>query len=260
MDFVAALRRESARFHDVLAGTDLAAPVPSCPGWTVADLVWHLTQVQHFWATTAGELLAGPEQYEEPSRPRDGELLGMLRAETARLVDAVTRHPPEQECWSWYEHGHSIGWVRRRQAHEALIHRVDAELAAGADVAPADPELGADGVDEILTVMMTGVPGWATYAPSGEAVVLEATDTGRRWALELGTFTGTSPRSGKEYEDEITAQLLAGEPAAVEGVLRAGGWDLDRWLWGRADPEAVAVTGNAALRARVRELAAASTQ
>ena len=39
----------------------------------------------------------------------------------------------------------TVGYIRRRQAHEALIHRLDAELTAGA-VTPLDPDLAADGV------------------------------------------------------------------------------------------------------------------
>ena len=35
------------------SGLDL--PIPSCPGWTMADLVWHLGEVHAFW----GQVVAG---------------------------------------------------------------------------------------------------------------------------------------------------------------------------------------------------------
>ena len=57
-----------------------------------------------------------------------------------------------------------MGFVRRRQAHEALIHRIDAELTAGRRT-PVDPLLGADGVDEALRVMYGGVPGVGQVHP-----------------------------------------------------------------------------------------------
>ena len=33
---------------------------------------------------------------------------------------------------------HTVGFIRRKQAHEALIHRIDAEVAAG-NRTPMDP-------------------------------------------------------------------------------------------------------------------------
>jgi hypothetical protein len=39
MDFVSRLDRAVEQFADLVATGDLAAPVPSCPGWTFADLV-----------------------------------------------------------------------------------------------------------------------------------------------------------------------------------------------------------------------------
>src|SRR6185312_10928831 len=39
---------------------DPAAPVPSCPGWTAADLAWHLLEVQFFWATVVERRLQDP--------------------------------------------------------------------------------------------------------------------------------------------------------------------------------------------------------
>ena len=46
LDLLAAVRAESARFADALEATDPAAPVPTCPDWTAADLLWHLAQEQ----------------------------------------------------------------------------------------------------------------------------------------------------------------------------------------------------------------------
>jgi hypothetical protein len=44
-----ALERAAAEVPVLLAGTDLAAPVPSCPGWSVGGLVAHLGET-HLWA------------------------------------------------------------------------------------------------------------------------------------------------------------------------------------------------------------------
>ncbi len=254
MDYLGIIRDQSARFHDVLAGADLSRPVPSCPDWTAADLLWHLTEVQHFWGAMAGELLGGPEAYDRPARPSDGEVLDMFTAVSARLVEAVSRHDPATPCYSWHPEGGSIGWVRRRQAHEALIHRVDAELAAGARVSGVEAGLAADGVDEMLWVMMHGVPSWGTFTPDGVKIQLETTDTGDAWSLALGRFDGTSPDSGTVYEGLGAAMVATGASPAPTGTLSAGAWDLDRWLWGRGEP--AAIEGDPALRDRLRKLAA----
>ena len=51
-DYLEHLRRESARFREVLADCDPTARVPGCPEWDADDLLWHLARVQWFWGTT----------------------------------------------------------------------------------------------------------------------------------------------------------------------------------------------------------------
>ena len=60
------LQDTDARFADVAAEAVLArgwtAPVPGCPGWTLADLVWHLAEVQSFWMRVVQQRCTAPEQ------------------------------------------------------------------------------------------------------------------------------------------------------------------------------------------------------
>ena len=51
MDYLDEIRRESDRFYAAAAAADPSVGVPSCPGWDIADLVWHLGEVHWFWAT-----------------------------------------------------------------------------------------------------------------------------------------------------------------------------------------------------------------
>ncbi|MBU1800958.1 maleylpyruvate isomerase N-terminal domain-containing protein [Nocardioides sp.] len=46
---VAALEREAQLFAAAARLTDLDAPVSSCPGWDMRDLVRHLAEI-HLWA------------------------------------------------------------------------------------------------------------------------------------------------------------------------------------------------------------------
>jgi len=118
-----------------------------------------------------------------------------------------------------------------RTAHEALIHRVDAELTAGVPVAPLDPALAADGIDEVLTVMWA-LPPWADFTPAGGVIAIESADTGHAWRVELGRMTGTSTYSGKTY-DEPSATVLERGTREPDAQVRGTAGDLDQWLWNR---------------------------
>src|SRR3546814_2178150 len=63
------IRLESSRFRDVLASIDPATPVPSCPEWTAADLLWHLSGVQAFWSHVVTHRPQAPQDYLQPVRP-----------------------------------------------------------------------------------------------------------------------------------------------------------------------------------------------
>lgn len=50
MDVLGHLERDSRRFLTVLRDVDGRTPVPTCPDWTADDLLFHLAEVQSFWA------------------------------------------------------------------------------------------------------------------------------------------------------------------------------------------------------------------
>lgn len=261
--YVTTVRRESERLVEVLRGADLAAPVPSCDGWTAADLVWHLTEVQDSWVHA---VTTGAERPEDatPARPADDALLAHAAAAGTALVQALAERGPGDPSWSWHEDGGTVGWAARRQAHEALVHRVDAELAAGVEVTPPPVDVAVDGVDELLRVMVDGVPAWGAFTPDGVAVRLECTNADAAWRLDLGRFTGTGPESGRAFDLDAAAVSDVDPTQApaddVALVVRGRAWDLDRWLWGRGDADALEVRGDAALLARLRELVTEATQ
>jgi uncharacterized protein (TIGR03083 family) len=251
IDFVEVIRRESIRFAECIRDGDMDATVPACPDWNLADLAWHLAEVQHFWGSIAGSLLLDPGQVVELDRPADEDLPALFDDRSARLLEALSRHPAQARCWSWYEDGWSIGWVRRRQAHEALIHRVDAELVLGhrTDV---DDTLAADGIDELLYTMVDGVPDWADFIPDETHATLSV-DGGASYGLRFGRIVGTNPGSGKDYDFET---FLVSDPAGP--VIGGSPSALDLWLWGRSD-EGVRCD-DSSLLARIRAIVTDATQ
>lgn len=136
MDHLTAIVRESARFRAALVDADPGAPVPTCPGWSADDLLHHLAEVQDFWAYVLREGVTDEPDRDPPPRPgtRAG-LLAVFDTAHAALVDQLGQLDPTETRWSWAEE-QTVGFTLRRQAHEALVHRVDAELTVGAARAP----------------------------------------------------------------------------------------------------------------------------
>ena len=257
LPFLTVIETESRRFLECLAMTDPERPVPSCPGWSAADLLWHLAEVQNFWGTIVAGRMREPG-VAAPVRPAaHADLLAMFDLNAQALVEALAGVEPAEEVWTWAD-DHSVAFVLRRQAHEALIHRVDAELAAGEPAGPAAAALAADGVDELLTLMVGGIPGWGEFAPDGTTAGIEVTDAAGAWTLALGRFRGTSPDTGKSYDEDAAEVSL--DRAAAATVLRGSAWLVDRWLWGRAGDAVPAIEGDDAVAGRLRAIVTASTQ
>ena len=189
-EYLPVLRRTNQRFADAATEAVLArgwrAPVPGCPGWSLADLVAHLAEVQHFWAWVVRTRAADPSAYAEPRRHADDELLGWLDAQAAELEFALAGADPAEPVWTWAAQ-QDVAFVLRRQLQEAVVHTVDVEQVLG-DVTPIPAEIGLDGIDEWLDVM---APGALPDGPPPEAhpVVLHAVDADAERTL----FPGTRP-------------------------------------------------------------------
>ena len=169
------------------------AAVPPCPDWRADDLLWHLGEVQHFWTWMVDEPPEGPRRV-RPSPSGPATMPGCCRSTTSSSSRWSTRSraaDPTDEAWTWSQ-DHTVAFIYRRQAHEALIHRRDAELAAGT-ITPFPADLAADGVDEVLDVMYGGCPPWGEFSPLPHYVRLDLTDTGDQVWVQLGRFHGTDP-------------------------------------------------------------------
>jgi uncharacterized protein (TIGR03083 family) len=147
-EYLAALGREGRVLGDAAERAGLAAPVPSCPDWTVADLLWHVGEVHHFWGGVVERRASDSSESPETERPADAELLDWYGESLAWLQGVLAAADPATPVWTWASQK-NVAFVQRRMAQETAVHRVDAEQAAGAP-APIDPALAVDGVDEFL--------------------------------------------------------------------------------------------------------------
>ncbi|MGZ4147428.1 MAG: maleylpyruvate isomerase family mycothiol-dependent enzyme, partial [Actinomycetota bacterium] len=179
---------ESERFGRAARGP-LDAPVPSCPEWTLGDLVWHLAGVQFFWEQVVRTRATDRAGIQEPLDRPDDELPPWFDEVSAGLVRALEDVEASARVWSWAGGEQDVAWVARRQAHEAAVHRWDAQRAIG-EPTPIAPDLAADGIDEFFEWMI-GPKDVATLEGS-VAVRLSSPDAGRvwTWARPLDRITG----------------------------------------------------------------------
>ncbi len=221
--------------------------MPSCPDWSAADLLWHLATVQRWWAEVVTARPTRPEEIDPPRPESYDELLATFDEWSAELARVLEAADPAQEAWNWSD-DHTVGFILRRQAHEALVHRVDAELVAGART-DLDPLLASDGVHECLAVMYGGCPPWGRWEAGEGLVRVDVTDTGEEFWVQFGIFSGTDPDSGTTYADEEDFHVVdAPEDPEVEPdvVIDGTAAALDLWLWSRDGDEDLSVVGDQA--------------
>lgn len=219
--------------RDNAARAGLAAAVPTCPGWTVRELVAHQGMV-HRWAAgcvrghVADEDACALVEQEGLDSP---DLLAWFDEGAKDLLAALAFAPADADLWFFLPDAPAPrdAWARR-QCHETTIHAVDAMAAARGAVPPAAETwihsgLAADGLDELLTGF---VPrrrtGLAVSAP--RTVVVRTTDTGHSWTLQVGDGRTTS-RVGEPGPGEVDeGKVVEVAGTAAQAYLA---------LWNRGD-------------------------
>lgn len=224
-----------------LASSDMRAPVPTCPGWTVYDLAVHLGNT-HAWAATIVETgRSAAEQNDEPASRRPRVVSSWYAGKAEDLYEVLRHATPELPCWNFaYGDGETSFWPRR-QMHETTVHLLDLAMATGRHV-ELHPLVCADGIDEVLTVFghrmhQRGFPPVLT-AP----LCLVATDTGHAWTVSprvVPPAGGTVPAQVRGSATETAPAATGGPPVVaarphpsadrIEGTAEA----LYRMLWRR---------------------------
>ncbi|MCK2221836.1 maleylpyruvate isomerase family mycothiol-dependent enzyme [Actinomadura sp. ATCC 31491] len=252
---LALLEQEYERLRAAAEAAGPGVPVPACPGWTLADLVSHVAEVYLHKA----EILrrgAPPEPWPPPPDPA-GPVRYLDRA-CAELRGELAAREPGEAVFTWYDPDQTVGFWARRMALESVVHRVDAELAAGLPVSPVPEDLALDGIDEILVVMLAFETG--KYAAEfGDGL---AKADGRPVAVVAGEerwLVRATPAGVEVARGERAAE--AGAVAATAAATVAGApQDVLLWAWGRQGTEGLTVSGDGELVERLRWLLKESTQ
>ncbi|MEV6966906.1 maleylpyruvate isomerase family mycothiol-dependent enzyme [Hamadaea sp. NPDC051192] len=246
--FLEVLGDDYRRLLGVAAG-DLTVTVPTCPDWTLADLVEHVSMVYlHKVATMRLGTFPSPWPPEDlpPEAPAD-----RLARAYAELTAEFARHTPETAVQTWYEPDQTVGFWIRRMVHESVIHRVDGELAAGLPPTEVPDDVALDGIDENLQAFLAYQVGrWpeefaAALADCGGETLLVSAG-GRGWLVRLRPGTVTVEAAESDADADAT---ISGPPS---GVLL--------WLWRRTDDGAVRLSGKASVSGKLRDLQRIATQ
>lgn len=230
-DLLRLIDDRSTAFRAAIASApSLDAPVPTCPGWTLADLARHIGEGRRIWAATVAagpaEAKARPELAPMPDERE--AVLAWLSESTRQLLDALTEAGPDRECWVGWTDSQSpatTGAVARHQVQEIAVHTYDAQLTIG-EPRPLPEEVALDGVEEFLfTCNATTFP-W----PHEPAVLGYVATEGRSWALWLS-------------EKGARAEPLSGPPEA-DLVAAGTASDIVLTMYGRVDLDALKFEGD----------------
>ncbi|HEY0699289.1 MAG TPA: maleylpyruvate isomerase family mycothiol-dependent enzyme [Micromonospora sp.] len=227
--FLHCLATDEARLRELAAQVPDAA-VPSCPDWTMSDLVDHVAMV---YLHKTVSMRTGQQATQPPELPLGGPL-DHLDAAYAALTGEFAARRDDEPTATWYGPDQTVGFWVRRMAQETVIHRIDAELAAGAPIADIPDDLAVDGIDEVLVCFLAYA---SRQWPQAFESVLPAADLRVRIGVAGRTWLVLMSPSGVEVQPEPGA--LAAD-ATVTGTPA----DVLRWLWRRADDSAVRVEGD----------------
>src|SRR3954451_11754988 len=224
------IRADGALLADAAERAGMDAAVAWCPEWQVRDLVRHQGDVHRWAAFSLGRGTDTPMSDEENDAclltwPDDDEsLLGWFREGHARLVETLQWTPDDAIAFAFLPAPTPRAFWARRQAHETAIHRADAESATG-DITPYDAAFAADGIDEMVRGFATR-PGKVTADPP-QTMLLEATDAGRSWWLNVGA------------EGRVVADAGSDPDCTVRGTAS----DLYLLVWNRRTADELDVSG-----------------
>ncbi|MGH2774679.1 MAG: maleylpyruvate isomerase family mycothiol-dependent enzyme [Actinomycetota bacterium] len=230
--YLEAIERESAALAEAARG-NLDARVPSCPEWSMRNLVGHIGRVQRFWGEMAERALQDPADAHNHDPPEGVDLVQWFEESTMTLLHTLDGADLDRPMWSWSPIK-SVSFVPRRMAQETAMHRWDAENAAG-DPADIADDLAVDGIDELLFVFLLAEAPFKE-AP-GSSVHIHTTNSAGEWLVIL------------DEEPVVTREHAKGDVA-----LRGPSSDLLLHLWGRIEPSSLEIHGDPAALDRFRSV------
>jgi len=230
--YLEAIEKESAALLDAARG-NLDTHVPTCPEWSMSDLLGHLGEVHRFWNEMAARALTNPRDTEDHDPPEGVDLIEWFGEGPGLLVGTLADADLEQPMWSWSP-VKKVGFVPRRMAQETAVHRWDAQNAVG-DPSEIDADLAADGIDELMYVWLPAQN--PLEEPPKTSVHVHTTDADGEWLAVL------------DKEPVVTREHAKGDVA-----LRGPASDVLLFLWDRIDASSLEIHGHPAVLDQFRSI------
>lgn len=242
------LRADGTAFRANAAEADMALPVPTCPGWSVLDLVHHLGAVYRYVRTHVARGVttrldpAERERLFSNDLPPTETTLTWWDEQLDALIDQLTNLDSHLPAWNWAPQAKVVGFWPRRMAHETAVHRWDIQMALHGLAEPIEARLAADGVNEVLD---TWLPAGRRKGPTDRlgVVQLVATDVGQEWFLRL---------RGEGVALLDTATILDDSDPREQVVAAGTASDIELALYGRVGFDVLDVSGDESLLASLR--------
>jgi uncharacterized protein (TIGR03083 family) len=220
--YLDALAAQSALLAEALADADLTLPVPTCPDWTLRQLVEHVGWAHRWAAGIVSRRLTTAPDFDMPgpiAPVAPDELCSWLVDGAGQLIAAIRSVGPQTPVWSWAD-DQSAGFWARRMAHETAVHRADAELALGREFT-LEADLAADAISEWLSLL--SLPQAVQFRPElaelrgdGQILHLHSTDPGLG---EAGEWIVRRTPSGPVWEHGHFKGDVAVRGAVVDLLL-----------------------------------------
>jgi hypothetical protein len=251
--YLECLAADHGDLRDAAASVELTVPVPNCPGWTMGDLVFHVAEV-YLHKVTVMRTGEWPEQWPPPGAEHEAPL-PLLGRGYGQLIAEFGARQPTDAVPTWYDPDETVAFWIRRMAQETVIHRIDAEQAAGLPVTVVPDDLAVDGVDEVLKRFL----GYGSVAWTDEFAQVKGGHLARDGGADTITvLAGQTAWTVRPSPGEVVIDDGASDDSRV--VIQAAPDPMLRWLWGRAGDEAVRLTGEQAWADYLRRLLVAVTR
>ena len=225
-DYIEILEAESELFLRAAAAASIGNPVADCGDWTVADLIAHQAAV---WGFATANVAAGGEKTPAATAKPDDEskLIEWAASVRSSMIETLSAADPDAAAWSFAANNQTAGFWQRRMMCETVVHRWDAECAAGT-VTVTNPEIASECIDEYTEVSLRFSSGRPNREYPTSSLHLHCTDTAGEWLIV-----------GDGANDFTVTREHAKGDAAVRGTAEA----LMKWAWGRSSE--VEVLGDA---------------
>jgi uncharacterized protein (TIGR03083 family) len=220
VDYAALFLEQNRAFSDLVRNADEAKPVPTCPGWSLGQLIRHVGRGDRWAAQIVRDRrddFLDPRSVEGGKPPPDpDDAISWLHGGAQRLVDAVEFSGVETSVWTFLGPRPANWWIRRR-LHEVAVHRADAAIALGTDFA-LEPDIAADAISEWLerVAIQAGSDGAALPLEGDHTLHLHATDPG---LSETGEWTIRIADGGITFSHEHGKGTVALRGGATELLL-----------------------------------------